>query len=168
MTRGASASLGPALRSLRPQSTPRHFLHENRETSEAPATVYRGRSAGKGDRRTARMHVSEESDSGVVPMKHSNKDRRSSAESAEGRPLVKENTHPSHTCPTQCGKRVSQGWMGVRRAAYRFAAMYPRQEPYALMSACTDPCGGQRVTAVPTASVPSMFDSLRGKVPLTA
>jgi hypothetical protein len=152
MTRGASASLGPALRSLRPQSTPRHFLHENRETSEAPTTVYRGRSAGKGDRRTARMHVSEESDSGVVPMKHSNKDRRSSAESAEGRPLVKENTHPSHTCPTQCGKRVSQGWMGVRRAAYRFAAMYPRQEPYALMSARTDPCGGQRATAVPTAT----------------
>jgi hypothetical protein len=130
MTRGASASLGPALRSLRPQSTPRHFLHENRETLEAPVTVYRGRSAGKGDRRTARMHVSEESDSGVVRMKHSNQDRRSSAESAEGRPRVKENTHPSHTRPTPCGKRVSQGWMGVRRAAYRFAAMYPRQEPY--------------------------------------
>jgi hypothetical protein len=30
-----------------------------------------------------------------------------------------------------------------------------------------DLCGGQRVTAVPTASVPSMFDSLRVKVPLT-
>lgn len=161
MTRGASASLGPALRSLRPQSTPRHFLHENRETSEAPATVYRGRSAGKGDRRTARMHVSEESDSGVVPMKHSNKDRRSSAESAEGRPLVKENTHPSHTCPTQCGKRVSQGWMGVRRAAYRFAAMYPRQEPYALMSARTDLCRGYQATGIPTAT-PSTVPSMEG------
>ena len=58
---------------------------------EAPATVYRGRSAGKGDSRTARMHVSEESDSSIVPMNHSNNDGRTSAERAEGRPLVKEN-----------------------------------------------------------------------------
>jgi len=99
------------------------------------------------------MHVSEESDRGVVPMNHSNKGGPPPAESAEGRPLVKENTHPSHTCPTQCGKRVSQGSRGVRIAEHRFAATYPRQEPYALISARTDPCGGQRVTAVPTATV---------------
>jgi hypothetical protein len=39
------------------------------------------------------MHVSEESDSGVVPMNHSNKGGPPPAESEEGRPLVKENTH---------------------------------------------------------------------------
>jgi len=60
------------------------------------------------------MHVSEESDSGIVPMKHSNNDGKPSAESAEGRLLVKENTPQSPTHPTQCGVRVSLGLAGVR------------------------------------------------------
>jgi len=96
---------------------PRHarqFRHENRETSGAPATVYRGQLAGKGASRTTRMHGFEESDRGVVPMNHSNKGGPPPAESEEGRLPAKENTHPSHTCPTPCGKRVSQGLMGVR------------------------------------------------------
>ena len=98
------------------------------------------------------MHVSEESDSGVVPMNHSNKGRPPLAESEEGRPLVKENTHPPHTRPTQSGDRVSPGLMGVRSAEHCFAATYPRQEPYALTSARTDLCGGCRVTGIPTAT----------------
>ena len=75
------------------------------------------RPAGEGQGRTARMHVFEESDSGIVPMNHSNKDGKSSAESEEGRPLIKENTLQPHTCPTQSGDRVSQGLAGVRQAA---------------------------------------------------
>ena len=63
------------------------------------------------------MHVSEESDSGILPMNHSNKDGKPSAENAEGRPLIKENTHQSCTHPTQSGARVSQGLAGVRKAA---------------------------------------------------
>jgi group II intron reverse transcriptase/maturase len=63
------------------------------------------------------MHVSEESDSGVVPMKPSNNDGTPSAESAEGRLLVKENTPQPYTHPTQSGVPVSQGLMGVRKAA---------------------------------------------------
>jgi RNA-directed DNA polymerase len=47
------------------------------------------------------VNVVEESDSGIVPMNHSNHDGRPSAESEEGRLLIKENTHPSHTHPTQ-------------------------------------------------------------------
>jgi RNA-directed DNA polymerase len=90
-------------------------MHENRETSETPAAKA-GRWA-KATSRKAHMHVSEESDSGVVPMKRSNKDGTSSAESAEGRPLTKENTHQSNTHSTQGGERVSQGLAGVRRAA---------------------------------------------------
>ena len=39
------------------------------------------------------MHVSEESDRGIVPMNHSNKIEQSMAESEEGRPLIEENTH---------------------------------------------------------------------------
>jgi group II intron reverse transcriptase/maturase len=50
-------------------------------------------------------------------MNHSNKDGRSSAESEEGRPLIKENAGQPNTYPTQSGKRVSQGLAGVRKAA---------------------------------------------------
>jgi hypothetical protein len=82
-------------------------MHENRETSEISVIEADRRTAGEGQGRTARMYVSEESDSGVVPMNRSNKDRRLSAESEEGRPLIKENTHQLHTFPTQSGtKRV--------------------------------------------------------------
>jgi RNA-directed DNA polymerase len=63
------------------------------------------------------MHVAEESDSGIVPMKPSNKDGSTSAEKAEGRPLIKENPPPPHTYPTQSGARVSQGLAGVRKVA---------------------------------------------------
>ena len=50
-------------------------------------------------------------------MNHSNKDGRTSAENEEGRPLIKENTRPPSTHPTQSGARVSQGLVGVRKAA---------------------------------------------------
>jgi RNA-directed DNA polymerase len=90
-------------------------MHENRETSEAPA-ARAGRWA-KATSRKAHMHVSEGSDSGVVPMKRLNNDETSSAESAEGRPLTTENAHQSNTHSTQSGERVSQGLAGVRRAA---------------------------------------------------
>lgn len=82
-----------------------------------PVGKVAGRPAGEGDRHTARMHVCEESDSGIVPRSHSNKDGRPLAESEEGRPLVKENTHQSGTHPTQSGARVSLGLAGVRKAA---------------------------------------------------
>jgi RNA-directed DNA polymerase len=63
------------------------------------------------------VHVCEESHNSVVPANHSNKDTRASAESGEGRPLIKENASQSNTYPTQSGKGVSQGLAGVRRAA---------------------------------------------------
>jgi len=75
------------------------------------------RPAGEGDSHTARVHVSEESDSGIVPMNHSNQGGRGLTESEEGRLLIEENTHQSSTHPTQSGARVSQGLAGVRRAA---------------------------------------------------
>jgi hypothetical protein len=65
-------------------------MHENRETSEAPAGN-NSRTAGECLGRTTRMHASEESDSGIVPMNHSNKVEQSMEESEEGRPLIKEN-----------------------------------------------------------------------------
>jgi hypothetical protein len=63
------------------------------------------------------MNVTEESDSGVLPMNHSNKVEESMAESEEGRPLIKENIHQPSTRPTQSGACVSQGLAGVRKAA---------------------------------------------------
>ena len=41
-----------------------------------PAANVRGRTAGEGPGGTARVHVCEESDSGILPMNHSNKDGR--------------------------------------------------------------------------------------------
>jgi len=78
-------------------------MHENRETSEAPAVQTDSRSVGEGLGRTARMYVSEESDRGVIPMNHSNKDGVSSAESEEGRLRIKENTFHSTRNPTPSG-----------------------------------------------------------------
>lgn len=92
-------------------------MHENRETSEAPGANLRDRPAGEGKSRTARMHVFEESDSGTVPMNHSNTSGQPLTESEEGRPLIKENTHQSGTHSTQSETRVSQGLAGVRKAA---------------------------------------------------
>jgi hypothetical protein len=45
------------------------------------------------------MHVSEESDSGMVPMKPSNNDGRTSAEKGEGRPLIEGNTPQAPHAP---------------------------------------------------------------------
>jgi hypothetical protein len=92
-------------------------MHENRETSETPAAQSGSTSAGEGPGRTARMHVPEESHSGVLPMNHSNKDGKPLAESAEERPLIKENARQPNTYPTQSGNGVSQGLAGVRKAA---------------------------------------------------
>ncbi len=50
-------------------------------------------------------------------MNHSNKDGNASAESGEGRPLIKENVGQPNTSPTQSRERVSQGLAGVRKAA---------------------------------------------------
>ncbi len=68
-----------------------------------PAAECGTRTAGEGLGRTARMYVPEESDSGIAPMNHSNKDGASSAESEEGRLLIKENTYPPDTYPTPSG-----------------------------------------------------------------
>ena len=128
-------------------------MHENRETSEMPAVRNRCRTAGEGLGRTARVFVSEESHRGIVPMKHSNKDGTLSAESAEGRLRLKENTFPFDTYPTPCGTaRVPQ----VGECAdkhFVWSAIHPREEPDALMSARPDLCGGHRVTGVPTAII---------------
>src|SRR5271169_5502397 len=117
MDRSDSASFCSVRRGRRPYGTSRNFMHENRETSEAPMAQPGDRSAGEGSGHTARMHVSEESHSGIVPMSHSNKDGRTSAESEEGRPLIKENAGQPNTYPTQSGKGVSQGLASVRKAA---------------------------------------------------
>jgi hypothetical protein len=61
-------------------------MHENRDTWSGG----HDRSAGEGNSHTSRVHVSELSDSGTVPMNHSNKDGKPLAESEEGRTLIKE------------------------------------------------------------------------------
>jgi group II intron reverse transcriptase/maturase len=90
-------------------------MHENRETSVAPADSA-GRPA-KAQSHTAGMHAREESDRGEVPMNQPNKGVQAPAEVGEGRLRPKENTGQTHTLPAQNGQRVSQGLNGVRQAA---------------------------------------------------
>jgi len=113
----ATASCRTALRSRRPHArleTP--CTRTGRPRGCLKRTFAKGRRA-EGASRTARVHVLEESDSGTVPMNHSNKSGQPPAGSEEGRPLIKENTHQSSTLSTQSETRVSQGLAGVRRAA---------------------------------------------------
>jgi hypothetical protein len=112
------------LRSRRPQDTPRNFIHENRETSEMPAAKLGRRTAGEGFGHTARMHVPEESDSGILPMSHSNKDGKPLAESEEGRLLITENTLPSGTHPTLSGVCACSTGGRVCGQAARLAAIH--------------------------------------------
>lgn len=63
------------------------------------------------------MNVVEESDSGILPMNHSNKDEGKVTESGEGRPLIEENTRQLSMLPTQSGGGMSQGLARVRQAA---------------------------------------------------
>ena len=62
------------------------------------------------------MYAAEESDSGIVPMNHSNKAEQSVAESEEERPPIEENTLQPQTRQVQSGVSVSQGLAGVRKA----------------------------------------------------
>jgi hypothetical protein len=101
-------------------------MHENRETSRTPAVKPDSRSAGKGLGRTARVYVPEESHRGIVPMNHSNKDSTSSAESEEGRLLIKENTPPPGTYPTQSGSARVPRVGECADKAVRLAAIHPR------------------------------------------
>jgi len=58
-----------------------------------PAVIAGIGTADEGSGCTVRMHISEESDSGTVPMNQSNIDERLLAEIEEGRPPIEENTH---------------------------------------------------------------------------
>jgi hypothetical protein len=89
-------------------------MHENRETSVAPVQSA-GRSA-KAQCRNADMHAAEESHWGIVPVNQPNKEGQPSAEVGEGRPQTGENSDRSNMRPTPSGQRMSQGWVGVRRA----------------------------------------------------
>ena len=97
-------------------------MHENRETSGTPVANVDRRTAGEGSGHTARMYVCEESDGGIVPMNHLNKD----AESKEGRLLINENTFPSGTFPTQSGVCTCPTDGRVYGQAYHLAVTHPR------------------------------------------
>jgi len=92
-------------------------MHENRDTWSASAAQSGGRPVGKGQGQKTQRHAGQESDSGVVPMKGSNKGGQPTAESLEGRPETKENVREPHMRPTQGDLGMSQGLEGVRRAA---------------------------------------------------
>src|SRR5215469_11986483 len=144
-----SASSCAVRRSRRPQAR----LETSCTRTGRPRRHLRlNQAAGRRAKAQATRPVCEESHRGIVPMKHSNKDGTLSAESAEGRLRLKENTFPLDTYPTQRGTaRVPR--VGECADMLCLAAMYPREEPDALTSARPDLCGGRRATGVPTAIV---------------
>jgi RNA-directed DNA polymerase len=97
--------------------TSRHFLHENRETSERSARPPRPDREVKARRHTASVPVSEASDQVIVPRNPSNKGGQPSAARGEGSAWTKETARLSHRHPTPRGARVSQGLARVRKAA---------------------------------------------------
>ena len=99
------------------------------------------------------MNAGRESDGCVVPAKCPNKGGSPSpAEGMEGRRPTTENTGQTAASQMQSWGNALAGLNRVRESRLRFAAKPPREEPYALKSARTDPCGGRRVTGVPTAT----------------
>ena len=117
------------------------------------------------------MHGHGESYSGIVPTKQPNKGGRPLAEVAEGRPLAKENTPQPNPCQTQSWESGPSGLERVREAARKdgkhpirmCASMpnIPRSEvrTVCVRSARTGLRGGQRVTAVPTATASARYIS---------
>src|ERR1017187_4579827 len=97
-------------------------MHENRETSEMPATKVSRRTAGEGSGHTARVYVPEESHSGVVPMNHSNKDGTSLAESEEGTYLVAAASGTVSLLPVRRAHRASGRLRRSRSRLLRRAA----------------------------------------------
>src|SRR4029079_15431576 len=92
-------------------------MHENREASGVPRPEKeRGRSA-KVQSHNADTHDPQASHRTILSMNQTNKEERSSAEPGEKRVRAKENIVQPNTHPTQCGKGVSQGLDGVRKAA---------------------------------------------------
>jgi hypothetical protein len=103
------------------------------------------------------VHGRGESYRGIVPAKQPNQGGRPSAEVAEGRPLTKENMPQSNPCQTPSWVSGPSGLERVRPAAP--CASTPSTLPSEVRTVCvkrarTGLCGGQRVTAVPTATEP--------------
>ena len=103
-------------------------MHENREISWTSWLAQQDRSA-KAVNRTADVNVQEKSDCAVVPANQPNKEGKPSAEVGEGRARTEENIVQTRMCPTQSGKRMSQGLGGVRQVAKerkqeRFTALF--------------------------------------------
>ena len=132
MNRRDSASSCSVRRSRRPQARLETSCTRTGRPRGRLQQVWSRRTAGEGLGHTARMYVCEESDSGIVPRNHSNKDGTSSAESEEGRLRLKENTLSPDTYPTQSGTaRVP--WVGEcadKRQVW--PVIHLREEPDAL------------------------------------
>jgi hypothetical protein len=113
-------------------------MHENRETSEMPEATLCDRPAGEGESRTARVHVFEESDFAIVPMKSPNRARGPNGGQRRGGNGGKgggqgesrvcayvPDPEPDSTYPSATGDALAAGRGGTRQ--------HPRQEPYAVI-----------------------------------
>jgi hypothetical protein len=148
MTGGASASRRSVLRSHRPQT---RLEASCTRTGRPPGRL--GPNWVETGPRRRKPHGGYARSGGVGP-------RRTTEEAAEQERATfgggggegrgpRRTSHDLTRSRHRAGERVCQGSGGVRRAACR---EHLREEPYALMSARTDPCGGYQGTGVPTAT----------------
>jgi RNA-directed DNA polymerase len=84
----------------------------------------------EGKSRTMSMHADEDSDEGTVPMKRSNNEDESSAETGEGRTSPKGNGGETAAARTLRRGTASNGLIAVRRA-HRFDARTRGRRSYA-------------------------------------
>ena len=130
-------------------------MRENRET---PVAARREDAAGRRENAMSGkslVHGQGESYHGIVPTKQPNQGGEPPAEVAEGRPWAKENTPQSNPCRTPSRESGPSGLERVRETACVSTLNTTRSEVRTVCasSARTGLCGGQRVTAVPTATV---------------
>ena len=146
---------GPA--QSKPLSMSGNSMRENRETPAVPEAVRAGRLV-KAMSYTTSAYAAGESHGSIVPAKGPNKGDKSLAEGLEGRLPAKESAGGPCTHRTLCRASVPHGSTRAREAACRlcqgvlFRRYSSKARAVCTKSACTDPCGGRRVTGVPTAT----------------
>src|SRR5262252_7076226 len=101
----------------------------------------------------AHMNGGGESYSGVIPAKQLNKGGRPPAEVVEGRPRTEENMDQPNLGRTQSRESRPNGLDRVREAACALRRQTSEVRTVCASRASTGPCGGQRVTVVPTATL---------------
>jgi hypothetical protein len=138
-------------------------MDENREISNTPLALCKGRSV-KAQSRTTDVHVLEKSDCAVVPVNHPNKAAQAAAEGGEGRVQLEENIIQAYMLLTLSRNKYvpASGRCAGSKPHFGFACTpFILQKSRMRRRARTDLCGGRSVRIVPTATRITLSDDSR-------